>query len=216
MCRDQPLLSADGRVSLLVQSDGNLVLYNTQVAGRVGLSFASAIYFTATYGASPQPFSLANDPGTRRSSQAPTCRHFTSTVGPSLPCMLLRRAAQRCCSTGSNQTIFTFGTSNQGAAPCRLVVSGAGGGGFAIIDANNAVQDFQGAYSPAGTQQGNAAGRLRPQAGATGTPTSLASWLATLLMQEDDRVCCHAECQAVLGGHHRLPHPPVGRQPGDL
>ena len=49
----QPLLSPDGRVSLLVQSDGNLVLYNTQVAGRVGFSFASAIYFTGTYGASP-------------------------------------------------------------------------------------------------------------------------------------------------------------------
>ena len=72
--------------------------------------------------------------------------------------MTAMHAAMQSCTAlllnGANQTIFTLGSSNQGAAPCRLVVSGAGGGGFAILDANNAVKDLQGAYSPAGTQQG--------------------------------------------------------------
>ena len=58
MLQDQPLLSPDGRVSLVVQGDGNLVLYNTQVAARVGYNFASALFFTGTFGASPPPFSL--------------------------------------------------------------------------------------------------------------------------------------------------------------
>ena len=69
----------------------------------------------------------------------------------------MHAAAQDCTAlllNGLSKTIFSFGTSNQGTAPCRLVVSGAGGGGFAIIDANNIVQDSEGAYSPAGTQQG--------------------------------------------------------------
>ena len=73
------------------------------------------------------------------------------------PITAMRAAMQSCTAqllNGNNQAIFTFGTSNQGVAPCRLVVSGAGGGGFAILDANNALQDFEGAFSPAGTQQG--------------------------------------------------------------
>ena len=69
----------------------------------------------------------------------------------------MHAAAQSCTAVlrnGLNQTIFTFGTANQGTGPCRLVVSGAGGGGFAILDSSNAVQDFEGAYSPAGTRPG--------------------------------------------------------------
>ena len=56
--QDNPLYSQDGRAYLLVQSDGNLVLYSSQVANLFGRSFASAIYATKTYGATPGPFSL--------------------------------------------------------------------------------------------------------------------------------------------------------------
>ena len=130
----------------------------------------------------------------------------------------MHAATQSCTAlllNGVNQTIFTFGTSNQGAAPCRLVVSGAGGGGFAILDANNAVQDFQGAYSLAGTQQGTlpVGSVLKQVQRELQRPGNC---LATLLTEKDDRGFCRAECQTVLGGHDRLPHPPVGRQPGDL
>ena len=50
--------------------------------------------------------------------------------------------------------IFYSGTYNQGTAPCRLVVSGAGGGGIAVLDAKNATLYSQGAYSPPGTPAG--------------------------------------------------------------
>ena len=55
---------------------------------------------------------------------------------------------------GNNQTIYSSGTGHSGTGPCRLVVSGAGGGGFAVLDSNNATLFYEGAYSPAGTLQG--------------------------------------------------------------
>ena len=54
----QHLYSTDGRVYLVPQGDGNLVLYSSQVANLFGPSFASAIFATGTYGATPGPFSL--------------------------------------------------------------------------------------------------------------------------------------------------------------
>lgn len=54
----------------------------------------------------------------------------------------------------NNHTIFASGTANQGAGPCQLVVSGAGGGGFAVIDSHSATIYSQGAYSPPGTLPG--------------------------------------------------------------
>ena len=69
----------------------------------------------------------------------------------------MRAAAQNCIAvlvTGAGQAIYSFRASSQEATPCRLVVSGAGGGGFAIIDANNVVEYSEGAYSQAGTPQG--------------------------------------------------------------
>ena len=55
---------------------------------------------------------------------------------------------------GNKQTIFSSATADQGTSPCRLVVSGAGGGGFAILDFKNATLYSQGAYSPPGTLPG--------------------------------------------------------------
>ena len=56
--------------------------------------------------------------------------------------------------SGSQQTIYSPGTANQGSQPCRLVVSGAGGCGFAVLDSQNATLFFEGAYSPPGTLPG--------------------------------------------------------------
>ena len=53
-----------------------------------------------------------------------------------------------------NQTIYQSGTANQGTGPCQLVVSGAGGGGFAVVDSRNATLYTQGAYSPPETLPG--------------------------------------------------------------
>ena len=47
--QNQALSSPDGRVYLLVQGDGNLVLYSAQVANLFGQSFASAIFATRTW-----------------------------------------------------------------------------------------------------------------------------------------------------------------------
>ena len=55
---------------------------------------------------------------------------------------------------GNSQTVFSTGTANQGTGPCRLAVSGAGGGGFAVLDSRNATLYLEGAYSPAGTLSG--------------------------------------------------------------
>ena len=55
---------------------------------------------------------------------------------------------------GLNQTIFASGTAGAGSQPCRLVVSGAGGGGLAVLDSTNATLYFEGAYSPPGTLPG--------------------------------------------------------------
>ena len=210
----QPLLSSDGRVSLLVQSDGNLVLYNTQVAGRVGLSFASAIYFTATYGASPQPFSLA-----MTQVRGAHLRHphlaMSHWQGLSLPCMLLRRAARRCCSTGSTRRSSPSGPATKAQPPvgwwCRAPAAVA----LPSSTPTTPCRDFQGAYSLAGTQQGTlpVGSVLKQVQRELQRPGNC---LATLLTEKDDRGFCRAECQTVLGGHDRLPHPPVGRQPGDL
>ena len=52
-----------------------------------------------------------------------------------------------------NPTYYS-GTYDQGTAPCRLVVSGAGGGGIAVLDAKNVTLYSQGAYSPPGTPAG--------------------------------------------------------------
>ena len=55
---------------------------------------------------------------------------------------------------GSNQIIFQSGTANQGTGACQLAVSGAGGGGFAVMDSTGATLYSQGAYSPPGTVPG--------------------------------------------------------------
>ena len=74
-----------------------------------------------------------------------------------MPIIAVCAAVQNCTASlrnRNNQMIFSLGLTNQGATPCRLVVSGAGGGGFAIVDNNDVVQASYGAYSPAGTPPG--------------------------------------------------------------
>ena len=59
MClQGKALSSPDGRCFLKVQADGNLVLYSALVVATYEPAFFSAIFASATYGASPQPFSL--------------------------------------------------------------------------------------------------------------------------------------------------------------
>ncbi len=56
----EPLPSNDGKVFLIVQADGNLVLYNSMAYSMFGPAPASAIWASGTYGnAGPTPFSLA-------------------------------------------------------------------------------------------------------------------------------------------------------------
>ena len=114
---------------------------------------------------------------------------------------------------GNSQTVFSSGTANQGTGPCQLVVSGAGGGGFAIIDTLNATLYTQGAYSPPGTVSGTL------PANATLTQVSLSveglcmlSW-QTLSMECTNQRNCVPGCsglETVLMGRDRLPHPPTG------
>ena len=132
---------------------GNLVLYSSQVANLFGQSYASAIFATATYGASPAPFSLVMQPVGNT-----CCAWHTSSASASRssPHLLLLRL-QDCgleLLNGINQTIFSSGTTNKGTGPCQLQVSGAGGGGFAVVDSTGATLYSQGAYRPAGTLQG--------------------------------------------------------------
>jgi hypothetical protein len=55
---------------------------------------------------------------------------------------------------GNGQPTFTSGTNGLGYPPCRLVVSGAGGAGIAVLDSTNAVLYVLGIYSPPGTPYG--------------------------------------------------------------
>ncbi len=50
--------------------------------------------------------------------------------------------------------VWASGTYNKGIAPCRAVVTGHGGGGFAVLDSTDAVLYSAGARSPAGTPFG--------------------------------------------------------------
>ena len=50
--------------------------------------------------------------------------------------------------------LFATNTYHRGEQPCRLMVSGAGGGGFAVLDATERVVFSAGAYSPEGTPEG--------------------------------------------------------------
>jgi hypothetical protein len=67
----QPLSSLDGRCFLLVQPDGNLVLYSTLVYGMYGPVDAAAIWSANSYGVnSGPPYTL-----TMQSVRAPPCCH---------------------------------------------------------------------------------------------------------------------------------------------
>ena len=70
------------------------------------------------------------------------------------PCAAALQDCNLELQNGNSQTIFQSGTADQGSGPCRLVVSGAGGGGFAVVDSNNVALYTQGAYSPLGTVPG--------------------------------------------------------------
>ena len=56
--------------------------------------------------------------------------------------------------TEPQDAVWASGTFNKGGAPCRAVVTGDGGGGFAVLDSTNAVLFSAGAYSPVGTPYG--------------------------------------------------------------
>ena len=58
----ETLSSADSRVFLTVQADGNLVLYNRQAYDLYGATQAAAIWATGTWGAAPSPFALIMQP----------------------------------------------------------------------------------------------------------------------------------------------------------
>ncbi len=57
-------------------------------------------------------------------------------------------------SNAPQYAVWASGTYNKGVAPCKAVVTGDGGGGFAVLDSTNAVLFSAGAYSPAGTPYG--------------------------------------------------------------
>ena len=50
-----------------------------------------------------------------------------------------------------SNALFASDTFGEGSPPCRMVVSSAGGGGFAVLDTTSAVLFSRGAYSPPGT-----------------------------------------------------------------
>ena len=93
--QDTPLFSADTRVFLIVQANGDLVLYNRQAYALYGATASAAIWASHTEGAVPQPFALAMQPvrGTRMPlsvplSSWPRCapsQHATCMPVPSLP-----------------------------------------------------------------------------------------------------------------------------------
>ena len=57
--QDTPLSSLDGAVQLIMQGDGNVVLYNSTKVQLVGYNAASAIWASGTYTSSPKsPYSL--------------------------------------------------------------------------------------------------------------------------------------------------------------
>ena len=112
--------------------------------------------------------------------------------------------------TGNNQTIYSSGTANKGTGPCQLVVSGAGGGGFAVIDSKNATLYSQGAYSPPGTVPGTLPAnavltQVLPIGCCAGDAVN-----TVLLMDAEGAIAVRcAGLQAVLVGRECLPHCPI-------
>ena len=165
--QNQALSSPDGRVYLLVQGDGNLVLYSAQVANLFGQSFASAIFATRHTQMAPRPapspwscsrYDCSIPPSHTRSRSGSLLSlgtfHQPLQAQHSSPCAAALQDCNLVLLNANSQSIYQSGTTNQGTGPCQLVVSGAGGGGFAVIDSNNATLYSQGAYSPPGTVPG--------------------------------------------------------------
>lgn len=158
-----PLFSMDSKVFLWVQSDGNLVLYNLAAFESYGATTVAAIWGSNTYGATPQPFELAMQPV--RTPALFALHAAQSTTSNSAHRAFNMRdvhigcRAQDCSLVlysggASYNALFDSDTFGQGSPPCRMVVSSAGGGSFAVLDSANAVLFSRGAYSPAGTPPG--------------------------------------------------------------
>ena len=59
LLQGQQLFSSDGRVFLVVQTDGNIVVYNALAYGLYGAHSTAAIWTSQTGGSANGPFSLA-------------------------------------------------------------------------------------------------------------------------------------------------------------
>ena len=81
---------------------------------------------------------------------------------------------------------FATGTYNKGMAPCRLVVTGDGGGGFAVVDSLNSTLYAGGSYSPSGTPYG-----VVP-AGVQNKQVKARQSCMPTLMPHHTTSCCHA------------------------
>ena len=150
------MYSKDGRAYLVMQGDGNIVFYSTQVANLFGQGFASAIWYSATYGYTPGPFTLTM----LQVMYAAVVHMLCLTCCPQplhaqgSPISPSAAALQNCnlvATNGNGQIIYQSGTANKGTGACQLVVSGAG---FAVIDSTGATIYSQGAYSTPGTTPG--------------------------------------------------------------
>jgi hypothetical protein len=157
------LFSADATTFLKPQSDGNLVLYNTERYSTYGASRAAAVWASNTYLTTTAPYNLVMQPVSSLccSARARALRmHTNNRAWQSLPawalhqCSFCRRtlparrvttphasAMQNCdlvlykaSGTAPADVIYSSGTSSKGAPPCQLTISSAGGGFIAVSD----------------------------------------------------------------------------------
>jgi hypothetical protein len=91
----EPLPSSDGKVFLIVQPDGNLVLYNTMAYSMYGPTAPSAIWASGTFGnAGPTPFSLVMQTVSAGTIlQLICCCHPAGDACSAYPILLLRRGS---------------------------------------------------------------------------------------------------------------------------
>lgn len=113
--QNTPLYSMDRSAYLVMQGDGNLVLYSVAKVAQHGQGALSALFQSGTYGATPAPFTLAM----QGDCNLVVYNGHLATTGPT-----------------PGNAIYDTSTYNAGPDPCKLVV---GSGYFAIITANNAV-----------------------------------------------------------------------------
>ncbi|KAK9918050.1 hypothetical protein WJX75_000769 [Coccomyxa subellipsoidea] len=112
------VFSADQQGFLIVQDDGNLVLYNTTLYNTIGPFRDAAIWASGTYDSTPAPFTLV---------MQEDCN------------LVLYNGNFPASGPFPDSAIFTSNTYNQGTPFCKLVVNSANGGTIKVVDSKNVV-----------------------------------------------------------------------------